>query len=63
MVLTTIRYAIFPISILINIQWMAVDLNGFGKKENIMWIVEQIPGHTMKRDVTPFLYEKVGLGE
>ena len=42
---------------------MAVDLNGFGKKENIMWIVEQIPGHTMKRDVTPFLYEKVGLGE
>ena len=26
---------------------MAVDLNGYGKKENVMWIVEQIPGETV----------------
>lgn len=38
---------------------MAIDLNGFGKKENIMWIVEQIPGETMKKDVTSYLYEDV----
>ena len=39
---------------------MAIDLNGAGKKENIMWIVEQIPGTTMKEDVTPYLYKDVG---
>ena len=38
---------------------MAIDLNGFGKKENIMWIVEQIPGETVKKDVTSYLYEDV----
>lgn len=40
-----------------NNQWMAIDLNGFGKKENIMWIVEQIPGETVKKDVTSYLYD------
>lgn len=38
---------------------MAIDLNGYGKKENVMWIVEQIPGLTIKKDVTSFLYEDV----
>lgn len=38
---------------------MAIDLYGYGKKENIMWIVEQIPGLTIKEDVTPFLYKDV----
>ena len=40
---------------------MAVDLNGYGKKENVMWIVEQIPGETITQDVTSFLYKDVGL--
>lgn len=40
-----------------NNQWMAVDLNGYGKKENVMWIVEQIPGETIMQDVTSFLYK------
>lgn len=39
-----------------NNQWMAVDLNGAGKSKDIMWIVEQIPGLTIKEDVTPYLY-------
>lgn len=38
---------------------MAIDLNGAGKKEGIMWIVEQIPGLTIKEDVTPYLYNDV----
>jgi hypothetical protein len=42
---------------------MAVDLNGYGKKENVMWIVEQIPGETITQDVTSFLYKDVGLGK
>ncbi len=38
---------------------MAIDLYGHGKKENVMWIVEQIPGLTIKKDVTSFLYDDV----
>lgn len=38
---------------------MAVDLNGAQKTENLMWIVEQIPGLTIKEDVTGTLRETV----
>ena len=41
---------------------MAVDLNGAQKTENLMWIVEQIPGLTIKEDVTPYLYRDVAMG-
>ena len=41
---------------------MAVDLNGAGKSKDIMWIVEQIPGLTIKEDVTPYLYRDVAMG-
>lgn len=38
---------------------MAIDLYGYGKKENVMWIVEQIPGLTIKKDVTSYLQKDV----
>ena len=40
---------------------MAVDLNGFGKRENLLWIIEQTPGEMMAQDVSSFLYEDVSL--
>ena len=40
---------------------MAVDLNGFGKRENLLWIVEQIPGEMLAQDVSSFLYDDVGV--
>lgn len=45
-----------------NAQWMAVDYNRFvpGKPvpDNTLWVVEQVPGMSFKKDVTYFLREK-----
>mmetsp|Transcript_18092 Transcript_18092/g.41945 ORF Transcript_18092/g.41945 Transcript_18092/m.41945 type:complete len:602 (-) Transcript_18092:2-1807(-) len=41
-----------------NAQWMIVDYNLFkseGAKESILWVVEMVPGHSHKEDMSHFL--------